>query len=146
MPGTLTETRLVDASLRMLADAPLALKHGAEVFLHIGSDSVFGALPSARLRDHGARPDGVGAVQGWSIPSPVRDMTAMSFAWSHRAIPWGGGQVVEPSPMRRHRRMRAEVIERLRVLAKGSPLDVMRLALRGRGVLAGGPRRPMRVD
>jgi selenocysteine-specific elongation factor len=39
-PGTVAATRRLDASLRVLADSPRALRHGAQVMLHTGTAEV----------------------------------------------------------------------------------------------------------
>jgi selenocysteine-specific elongation factor len=49
----------------------------------------------------------------------------------------GGGVVVDPHPGRRHRRFRAQVIQRLETLAQGTPAEIALQTLERRGALTG---------
>jgi selenocysteine-specific elongation factor len=128
-PGTLTSTRAVDARLRLIRDAR-PLRHNAEVTFHTGAAETMArvslldrdelqpgeeAWAQVRLRDEVALARGdVFVVR---LPSP--SMTV------------GGGQVVE-SHARRHRRRQASLLNRLDVLARGTPEEIVLEALQAR--------------
>jgi selenocysteine-specific elongation factor len=128
-PGVLSETILFDAAYRHLPDAVAPLTHNMEVKLFIGAAEVL-----ARARLLGAERLSPGAA-GWlqlATQEPVAVARGDRFIL-RRPSPGatlGGGRVLDPHPGRRHRRFRAEVVERLRVLAEGAPEDVLLQRLR----------------
>lgn len=128
-PGILSETILFDAAYRHLPDAAAPLSHNMEVKLFIGAAEVL-----ARTRVLGAERILPGR-EGWlqlATQEPVAVARADRFIL-RRPSPGatlGGGHVLDPHPGRRHRRFREDVVERLRVLAEGSPAEVLLQRLR----------------
>ncbi|MFH1084637.1 MAG: selenocysteine-specific translation elongation factor, partial [Chloroflexota bacterium] len=127
-PGTLEPTTLLDARLRLVKALPWPLKHSAEVDFYSGAARV-----SARVRlldVQALEPGQVGWAQ-FQLDEPI------AVAWQDHyiirlaspSITLGGGQIVQPHPGRRHRRMQASVIQRLAVLAQGRPEDLLLRAL-----------------
>jgi selenocysteine-specific elongation factor len=124
VPGWLRPTTLVDCRLRYLADAPVPLKHNAPVDFFSGA-----AETPARVRLLGKKVLAPGE-EGWvqlRLANPVALVKGDRFIVRQPSpsVTIGGGMVVNPFPGRRHRRFRAEVIERLETLAHGSPEEIL---------------------
>ena len=127
-PGWLRPTTLVDCHLRYLADAPLPLKHNAEVDFFSGA-----AETPARVRLLGEKVLAPGE-EGWvqiRLEKPVALVKGDRFIIRQPSpsVTIGGGRVVNPFPGRRHRRFRPDVIERLETLAHGTPEEILLQAL-----------------
>ena len=121
-PGWLRPANRLDARLRMVNDAPHALKHNEGVTFHLFT----GESPArARLLDVEQLAPG---VEGWvqillsdALPVVKGDYFVIRSADSTL----GGGQVVDPNPRRRHRRFDPGVAERLMLLDEGASEDVI---------------------
>ncbi len=123
-PGWLEPTRLVDARLRVLDDAPWPLKHNAIVDFYSGAAR---AEANVRLLDtEEMAPGSVGWVQ-FRLAEPMALVRGDHYIvrLASPSITLGGGQVVQPHPGRRHRRFRPDVIAQLEALARGSPEDIL---------------------
>ncbi|MFN2243538.1 MAG: selenocysteine-specific translation elongation factor [Anaerolineae bacterium] len=123
-PGWLQPTLLVDCYLRYLPDAPLPLKHNTRVDFFSGAAETY-----ARVRLLGTRVLAPGE-EGWvqlRLENPVALTKGDRFILRQPSpsVTIGGGRVVNPFPGRRHRRFRADVIERLETLAHGTPEDIL---------------------
>jgi selenocysteine-specific elongation factor len=128
LPGWLRPTVLVDVQLHYLADAPQPLRHNTEVDFFSGTTEV-----PARVRLLGVEtlpPGGTGWAQ-LRLSRPVALVRGDRFIvrWLSPSVTVGGGVVVDPSPGRRHRRFRPELIERLETLAHGTPEEIVLQAL-----------------
>lgn len=127
-PGVVSPTILLDAAYRHLPDAQSPLKHNVSVKLFVGAAEVV-----ARTRVLGATQINPGET-GWlqlALSAPVAAARGDRFIL-RRPSPGatlGGGQVLDPHPGRRHRRFRAEVVERLQTLAQGTTADLLYQAL-----------------
>jgi selenocysteine-specific elongation factor len=124
IPGWLKPTMLVDVRLRHLASALRPLRHNALLKFFSGSAEV---MARARLLDSEAIPPG---GEGWvqlRLAGPVALVRGDRFIVRQPspAVTVGGGQVVDPHPGRRHRRFRSEVIDKLAILARGSPAEIL---------------------
>ncbi len=124
IPGWLEPTQLVDVRLDYLADAPRALRHNQEVEFFSGAAEVM-----ARVRLLGTRslPPG---ESGWvqlrlAERTPLVKGDHFIIRQPSPSITIGGGVVVDPLPRRRHRRFRPEVVQRLEMLAHGTPADLL---------------------
>jgi selenocysteine-specific elongation factor len=127
-PGVVGQTILLDAAYRHLPDAQGPLKHNVSVKLFIGAAEVV-----ARTRILGAAQINPGET-GWlqlALRAPVAVGRGDRFILRRPSpgMTLGGGQVLDPHPGRRHRRFRAEVVERLQMLAQGTPADLLWQAL-----------------
>ena len=123
-PGWLRPTTLVDCHLRYLEDSPLPLKHNAEVDFFSGA-----AETPARVRLLGKRVLAPGD-EGWvqiRLEKPVALVKGDRYIIRRPSpsVTVGGGIVVNPYPGRRHRRFRADVLERLETLVHGSPEEIL---------------------
>ena len=127
-PGWLRGTRAVDVRLRALADAPQAMRHNLPVSFH-----AFAAESPAKIRllDADALEPG---EEGWGqivLERPVALTRGDRFALRSADATLGGGTIVDVD-VKRHRRRRAPVLDRLESLAEGGPGAQLLSALEGR--------------
>jgi len=120
-PGALVSTRRVDAQVRVLADAPRALRHGAHLLLHTGTAEV-----SARaivLESDAIEPGGSGWVQLW-LAEPLAAAAGDRFVLRvpSPSLTLAGGRFADVSP-RRHPRHDARVSESLERRVAGGVLQ-----------------------
>ena len=121
-PGWLNPTYRVDARLRMVKDAPHALKHNEGVTFHL-----FTGESPARVRLLDADRLTAGS-EGWVqvlLSEPLPAVKGDFFVVRSAEDTLGGGQVVDPNPRRRYRRFDTDVVERLMMLDQGSREDVI---------------------
>jgi selenocysteine-specific elongation factor len=129
-PGSLRATRLVDVKLRVLDDAPRPLVHNMPLTFHTGAAET---MAKAALLDRQEIEPGQEAWAQLRLTDEVALAKGDLFivrAPSPSAT-MGGGTIVEPHP-RRHRRHQAPVLERLAVLERGSPDEIVLEQLRQR--------------
>ena len=123
-PGDYQASRRMDVYFRLLPDASQPLEHNTQVKLFIGSAEVM-----ARVRLLGSEVLHPGE-QGWlqlELRKPVVAVRGDHYIL-RKPSPGetlGGGSVVDPKPMGRHKRFAKEIIERLETLTQGSPTDVL---------------------
>lgn len=129
-PGSLRPTRLVDVRLRMVRAGPRKLRHNAEVTFHTGSAETIGKVA---LLDQTELAPGQAGLAQIRLQQPVAlaegDLFVVRLLTP--ALTIGGGTVIEPHP-RRHRRFQEPVLERLEVLERGTPGEVLLQQLRVR--------------
>ncbi|MBZ0303261.1 MAG: selenocysteine-specific translation elongation factor [Anaerolineae bacterium] len=121
-PRQFPATLLADVHFRHLPDASRPLKHNAEVKLFVGAAETTGRV---RLLDADILPPG---DTGWL---QIRLEKPLSLAQGDRFIlrypspgeTIGGGVVINPQPGRRWKRLQPDVIERLELQMRGSPID-----------------------
>jgi selenocysteine-specific elongation factor len=131
-PNWLTPTRLIDAQLRLIADAPLALEQNDEVGFFTGSSETLARV--TLLNDQRIEPGDDSWVQ-FRFPEPIAVVKGDRFIIRQPSpsLTIGGGVVIDPHP-RRHRRFRSDVIDSLEVLAAGTPAEVVAQAIGGQPV------------
>ncbi len=132
VPGWLEPTQLVDVRLDYLGDAPRELRHNQEVEFFSGAAEV---MAHARLL--GTRSLAPGQ-SGWvqfrlAERIPIVKGDRFIIRQPSPSVTIGGGVVVDPLPRRRHRRFRPEVIQRLEMVAHGTPADLLLETLDRRG-------------
>ena len=120
--GWLRPTRRLDARLKMVAGAPHPLRHNTGVTFHL-----FTSETNARIRlldtdrlDPGA--------EGWVqilLSEPLPMVKGDYFVVRSAEDTLGGGQVVDASPRRRHRRFNPDVVEQLMMLDQGTGEDIL---------------------
>ncbi len=128
-PGWIRPTTLLDARLRVVKNAPRPLAYNSIVDFYTGA-----AKTEARVRildRQEIAPGDEGWVQ-FVLTSPVVVVKGDYFIvrQASPSLTWGGGTIVDPHPQRRHRRFRSETIERLQVLAHGTPEEIILQELR----------------
>jgi len=132
LPGTITATTLLDARLNYLASAPKSLTHNAEVDFFTGSAQVPARI---RLLDHAELKPG---ESGWvqlhlAHPVAVTKHDRFIIRFPSPSITIGGGSVVDPHAITRHRRFKPDVMQRLETLARGTPDEIVLQFLASRG-------------
>jgi selenocysteine-specific elongation factor len=126
-PGWLTPTRLIDAQLRLIPEAPLALEQNDEVGFFTGSSETLARV--TLLNDQRLEPGDESWVQ-FRFPQPIAVIKGDRFIIRQPSpsLTIGGGVVIDPHP-RRHRRFRSDVIDSLEVLAAGTPAEIVGQAI-----------------
>ena len=120
--GWLQPTRRLDARLKMVAGAPHALRHNAGITFHL-----FTSETNARVRLLDADRLVPGA-EGWVqilLSEPLPMVKGDYFVVRSAEDTLGGGQVVNTSPRRRHRRFNPDVVEQLMMLDQGTGEDIV---------------------
>ena len=120
--GWLRPTRRLDARLKMVAGAPHALRHNSGVTFHL-----FTSETNARVRLLDADRLAPGA-EGWVqilLSEPLPMVKGDYFVVRSAEDTLGGGQVVDASPRRRHRRFNPDVVEQLMMLDQGTGEDIL---------------------
>jgi selenocysteine-specific elongation factor len=127
-PGSLRATRLVDVKLRVLEDAPRPLVHNMPLTFHAGAAET---TAKAALLDRQQIEPGQEAWAQIRLGAEVALAKGDLFIVRSPSpsVTMGGGTVVEPHP-RRHRRNQSAVLERLVVLERGSPDEIVLEQLR----------------
>jgi selenocysteine-specific elongation factor len=122
-PGQYQTTQRLDLSFRLLPDVSAPLMHHTEVKFFIGSSETV-----ADVRLLGAETLNPGET-GWlqlELRSPVVVMRGDRYIL-RRPSPGetlGGGIVVDPLPLKRHKRFDNSVLQALQAMAQGSPAEV----------------------
>ncbi|MCY4624606.1 MAG: selenocysteine-specific translation elongation factor [Chloroflexi bacterium] len=127
LPGWLQPTTTVDVQIRMAPGAPMPIRHNLGVTFHAGTSESFSRV---RLLDVGELRPG---QEGWAqvhLTDPIPLVKGDYFVVRSSQWTLGGGRVVDPHPAR-HRRFQLGVLEKLEVMAEGSPEDLVLKALEG---------------
>ena len=129
IPGWLRPSQVVDVRLRLIPDAPKALKHNAPITFHTSTSET---LARVRHLDHIELQPG---ETGWAQiklqnAAPVVRSDFFVIRWSDVTV--GGGNIVDTNP-KRHRRFHAPTLRHLEVLEHGSEKDVTLEALNSLG-------------
>lgn len=122
--GDYRTSHRLDMSFKLLPDVSSPLEHDAEVKLFLGPQE-----SSARVRVIGADRLNPGE-QGWLQVEPEREMIAArrDRFILRRPSPGetlGGGEVIDPHPLKRHKRFSKEVIRQYESALLGSPEDLL---------------------
>ena len=128
LPGTLRPTTALDVRLDVIADAPRALTHNAELELYAGAAEV--PIHALLLDSRELNP----GESGWAQLRLRRPLALLRGDHFILRVPSpsmtiGGGVVVDPWA-RRHRRYDTAVLERLEQLALADPEEVVLATLR----------------
>lgn len=125
LPGWLVPTTLVDVHLRAARWAPQPLRHNMGLVFHTGTAEALGRL---RLLDTDALEPG---QSGWAqirLESRLAVVRGDPFIVRSSQHTLGGGTILDAHPLR-HPRHHAPTLERLSLLLRGSPEEVVRSAL-----------------
>jgi selenocysteine-specific elongation factor len=118
-PGWLTTTTLLDAQVRLTADAPGPLEQNQAVDVFIGAAEA--AAHVTLLDRQRIEPGESGWVQlRFSAPLVATAGERFIIRQPSPSLTIGGGRVIDTHP-RRHRRFRADVISALETRASGTP-------------------------
>lgn len=133
-PGWLEPSQLIDVHLKLLTDAPKALRHNQEIEVFTGAAEIGGYARLLGTRQ--LEPGQEGWVQLRLVDRiPVVKGDHFIIRQPSPSLTIGGGVVVDPLPRRRHRRFRPELISRLETLLAGTPEDLLLAELDRRGPL-----------
>ena len=120
-PGWLRPTTAMDVRLRVLADAPHALRHNMFVTVHSGSSEVIARL---RLLESKTADPGETTWAQLKLNTPVAAVKGDYFVIRSNLTTLGGGEIVDPHA-RRHRRNYRPLLERLASMQTGSAREVL---------------------
>lgn len=126
-------TQRFDADLRILSSSSFSVKHNQTVKLFIGASEV-----SSRIRVLGKDEIKPGE-SGWVQIEPIFPIVGIRGDRFIIRIPSpgetiGGGMIVNPNPLRRHKRYSPDVIKQLEAYLKGTPDEIFLQAIRDVGV------------
>ncbi|MBI4537772.1 MAG: selenocysteine-specific translation elongation factor [candidate division NC10 bacterium] len=120
-PGTLNVSTAFDVTLTLLGDAPRPLANRARVRFHLGTSEL---LARVVLLDREELEPGGQTYAHLRLESPSAALPGDRYVIRSYspAITIGGGSILDPSPPAT-RRPRAKIIEHLRVLEQGRPIE-----------------------
>jgi selenocysteine-specific elongation factor len=124
-PGWLKPTKAIDVKLRLLASAPRALEHNAQVTLHTGAAE---SQAKVRLLDTSEIKPGDTAFVQIVLDTPIAIVKDDFFIIRSPQETLGGGQILD-TQARRHRRFQVATIERLSARDSGSAETVILASL-----------------
>ncbi|MFQ6019638.1 MAG: selenocysteine-specific translation elongation factor, partial [Dehalococcoidia bacterium] len=124
-PGWLKPTTAVDVRLRAVAYLPRPIRHNLTITFHSGSAEVQGRI---LLLDRDQVPPGETAWAQVRLAEAVAVAKGDYFVVRDPNDTLGGGRVVD-TQVRRHRRFHAPILETLATLERGSPGDLLLVAL-----------------
>ncbi|MEA2522857.1 MAG: selenocysteine-specific elongation factor [Thermomicrobiales bacterium] len=122
-PGVVRATQRIDVQIRLLDDAPVALKQNDQVDFFVGAAEVPAWLT---LLDREEIVPGEKAWVQLRFREPVAVLRGDRFIVRRPSpsVTIGGGLVIDPAPPR-HKRFRPEVLSALETLAVGSPDEIV---------------------
>ena len=120
-PGTLKVSTAFDVALSLLADAPRPLTNRARVRFHLGTGEL---LARVVLLDREELAPGGQAYAHLRLESPSAALPGDRYVIRSYspAVTIGGGSILDPNPPQA-RRPRATIVEHLRVLEQGRPIE-----------------------
>jgi selenocysteine-specific elongation factor len=124
-PGWLKASRTLDVKLRLLASAPRALEHNAQVTLHTGAAE---AQTKVRLLNTSVIKPGDTAFAQLVLDTPIAVVKDDLFIIRSPQETLGGGQILE-TKAKRHRRFESSTIEQLQKKEEGSAEAVILASL-----------------
>jgi selenocysteine-specific elongation factor len=121
LPDTLRPSSSFEATLALLADAPRPLKNRARVRFHLGTSEI---MARAVLLDREDLRPGDRAYVHFRLESPSAALPGDRYVIRSYspAVTIGGGSILDPNPPKA-RRGRTKLIEHLRVLEQGRPME-----------------------
>ena len=123
-PGQFQPSLRLDARFRMLKDARGPLKHNSEIKFFLATEEVIGRVRV--LGQEELKPGETGWIQ-LELSDPVVAVRQDHYIL-RRPSPGetlGGGRIINPSPTGRHPRYDPSVQEKLSILLKGTPEEVL---------------------
>ena len=120
-PGWLRPSTAVDVHLRVIHDAPHAIRHNMFVTVHTGSSE---AIARVRLLERDNAHPGDTTWAQLKTDEPIAAVKGDYFVIRSNRTTLGGGNIVDPHA-RRHRRNYHPILDRLAVMEDGSDRDVL---------------------
>ncbi len=120
-PGTLFETKLVDARVQVSDGYVRPLRHRDRVHVHLGTAAVVGRVLLLEADELVPGEKGLAQIllEKALVCEPFDRFVLRAYS---PVTTLGGGQIIDPNPDRLLRRKRTEVIARLTRQVEGSPL------------------------
>ncbi|MFQ6097639.1 MAG: SelB C-terminal domain-containing protein, partial [Armatimonadota bacterium] len=122
-PGSMRPTFMLDVRLRLLPDAPAALRNRDRLRVHIGTAEI---MARAYLLDADELAPGQDCLAQLRLESPTTASRGDRLVL-RRYSPMttiAGGVVIDPAP-RRHRRHDPATLERLAIAEQGNPAEIL---------------------
>jgi selenocysteine-specific elongation factor len=132
-PGDYRPTRRMDVRFRLLPDVSQPLRHNTYVKLFIGASEV---VARVRLLGFDELLPGNDAWLQLELDSPVVAVRGDRYIL-RRPSPGetlGGGEIVDPFPIRRYKRFSSEALQRLDSLAGGTSAEILLQTLNSPGI------------
>jgi selenocysteine-specific elongation factor len=120
-PDAVEPTTLLDLKLRVVADAPRALRQNDVLDLFVGAAEVRCNIALLDADTLGAEDEGWVQLR---LHHPIAVARGDRCILRVGALTVGGGRIVDAHP-RRHRRFRADVLAHLETLARGTPAELL---------------------
>jgi len=124
-PGWLRPTTAIDVRLRAVSYLPRPIRHNLQVSFHSGSSEVSGRV---LLLDHDELAAGQTAWAQVRLEEPLAVAAGDFFVIRSPNDTLGGGKVVD-THVRRHRRFHQPTLDTLEKMDRGSPEDMVLIAL-----------------
>ena len=119
--GWLRSTTAIDVRLKVIPDAPHAIRHNMFVTVHTGSSETIGKV---RLLETNAAQPGDNTWAQLKLDNPLAVVKGDYFVIRSSQTTLAGGNIVDPHA-RRHRRRYQPTLERLSVMEAGSDRDIL---------------------
>ena len=119
--GWLRPSTAIDVHLRVIPDAPHAIRHNMFVTVHTGSSE---AIARVRLLERESAHPGETTWAQLKMSEPIAAVKGDYFVIRSNRTTLGGGNIVDPHA-RRHRRKYQPILERLAVMEDGSDREVL---------------------
>ncbi|MEK6221760.1 MAG: SelB C-terminal domain-containing protein, partial [Chloroflexota bacterium] len=124
LPDTFLTTRRIDVNFKLLSVSRLPLKHDDQVKFFVGAAE---AIARVRLLGKKILQPGDHAWLQLELQEPIVAVRSDRYI-IRRPSPGetiGGGYILDPHPLGRHKRFDEDMIARLEALSEGSPVDVI---------------------
>lgn len=123
-PGGYHPTRLLDVTLRVLPDAPRPLRHNQAIEFFSGAAQRVGHLRLLGVKELAPGEEGFAQI-ALALPVALARGDRYILRQPSPSQTLGGGRVLDAAPRGRWRRFRPETAERFRLLAEGSPVELL---------------------
>ncbi len=138
-PGTIKETQVLDARLRLLERSPRPLAHRSRIRLHVGTAEALGRV--SLLDCDQVEPGGEAWVQ-FRLEQPIAAKRGQRFVvrFYSPVQTMGGGWIVEPLAPRR-RRHHLPTLQELELKGRGQPEELTLQSLLEHGIAGATPEK-----
>lgn len=133
-PGYLKPTRLLDAHVRLLENAPWPLRSRMRIRLHIGAAELLGRVTVLNQDEIKPGDEGFIVFRSEEPLTAARGDRFVIRSYSPMLV-IGGGSVIEPNPAK-HKRFDASVVDALIAKRQGDPRDLVEQVLLGGSAMA----------
>ena len=120
-PGWLTPSEAMDVRLKVIPDAPRAVRHNMFATVHTGSSET---VARVRLLEKEKAEPGETVWAQIKLDKPIAAVRGDHFVLRSNQTTLGGGSIIDPHA-RRHRRKHLPTTERLAVMERGTDRDVL---------------------